>query len=209
MSFNLNRFQTLSDFTRDNVISEVIHVEGGYVINRNDRGGETNYGITVAVANENKDLWGKYGFNGNMRVLPVELAKHIYVRRYWNACRCDELYKIHPLLAFHVFDLAVNGGQGLVIKHVQETLNVLNRHERDYQDITVDGSIGPGTLNALNAYARRNGELGVKNFIYALGMSQGAFYLSISKSRPRNEEFTNGWIARAASKMKLFAKFLD
>lgn len=35
---------------KDKIINEIIRVEGGYVNDPRDSGGETNFGITVAVA---------------------------------------------------------------------------------------------------------------------------------------------------------------
>ena len=52
-------------------LDELIKREGGYVNNPADRGGATKYGITEAVARTN-------GFKGNMRDLPLDVAKAIY-----------------------------------------------------------------------------------------------------------------------------------
>lgn len=52
-------------------LEELIKHEGGYVNNPADRGGATKYGITEAVARAN-------GFKGNMRDLPLDVAKAIY-----------------------------------------------------------------------------------------------------------------------------------
>lgn len=209
MSFQLDRFQTLQDFHRDHIIDEVIRVEGGYVNNPNDRGGETKYGITRTTAESFRQLWPKHGFGGNMRDLPRSLAVEIYRLSYWDRNRCDQLASFHPLLAFHVFDMAVNGGSGLIGKQLQRVLNTLNRGAKDYRDIVVDGAIGNGTLDALLAYANRNGRKGVANLVTILVMMQGEFYISITEKRPANEVFTNGWVERASSKMRLFMKFLQ
>lgn len=52
-------------------LDELIKREGGYVNNPADRGSATKYGITEAVARAN-------GFKGNMRDLPLDVAKAIY-----------------------------------------------------------------------------------------------------------------------------------
>lgn len=208
MSFQLDRFQSIKDFTKETIINEVIRIEGGYVNNPNDRGGETKYGITKAVADSARSQWAKYGYDGNMRNLPKEFAFALYDALYWKKNKCDQLAAFHPLLAFHVFDLAVNGGSGLIGKQLQRVLNNLNRGAKDYRDIAVDGAIGEATLDALLAYRRRNGERGITNLVSILVMEQGAFYNRITEQRPANEVFTNGWVDRAVSKMRLFMKFL-
>lgn len=208
MSFQLDKFQSIQDFNRDHIIDEVIRVEGGYVNNPNDRGGETKYGITKAVADSFRSLWSKHNYDGNMRNLPRSLAVEIYRISYWDKNKCEQLSAVHPLLGFHVFDLAVNGGSGLIGKQLQRLLNTLNRGARDYRDIAVDGSIGNATLDSLLAYANRNGRKGIANLVTVLVMMQGDFYIEISEKRPANEVFTNGWVERASSKMRLFMKFL-
>jgi lysozyme family protein len=50
--------------------------EGGYVNDPSDRGGETNHGVTVAVARA-------FGYRGAMRDLTKDTALEIYRARYW------------------------------------------------------------------------------------------------------------------------------
>lgn len=201
-NFDPKRFASLSDFTATNIISSVIEVEGGYSNNKLDAGGETMYGIT-------KDTARLYGYAGSMAELTKRTAYDIYYNAYWKKNHCDELAEVHPLIAFHVFDLAVNGGSARAGQHLQRLLNVSNRHGKDYADIATDGSIGPGTVRALQDFARRNGPQGVKNFVITLIGMQANFYISITENKASNEEFMNGWMARAGSKLLLAAKFLS
>ena len=56
----------------DKAFDLLIGNEGGYVNNPADPGGETNCGITRAVAVDN-------GYTGNMKSMPKETAKQIYL----------------------------------------------------------------------------------------------------------------------------------
>lgn len=85
----------------DDAFDAVVGVEGGYVNNPADPGGETKYGIskrsypTLDIAN-----------------LTLDDAKAIYKRDYWDPLNLDnELYPIALLL----FDAAVN--QGMTFAH--------------------------------------------------------------------------------------------
>ena len=52
-------------------LDELIKREGGYVNNPTDRGGQLSMELLEAVARAN-------GFKGNMRDLPLDVAKAIY-----------------------------------------------------------------------------------------------------------------------------------
>lgn len=84
----------------DVAITALIDNEGKYSNNPADPGGETMYGITKRVAL-------KHGYTGNMRDLPLDLAKSIAKAEYWDACACDELA---DKLDFQVFDASYNSG---------------------------------------------------------------------------------------------------
>lgn len=83
-----------------------LSVEGGYVSNPNDPGGETNRGITKLV----------YDAYRKKKGLSIQSVKNIsdsevydiYKNQYWFPSNCDKM--IDPKLAISVFDFAVNGG---------------------------------------------------------------------------------------------------
>ena len=104
--------------------------EGGYSDHAADPGGKTRFGITEAVARE-------AGYRGDMRELPLDLAKRIYKERYWDAVRAEEL---PAAVRYAVFDAAVNSGPRQAARWLQRAVGV-----RD------DGIIGPITLGAVRA----------------------------------------------------------
>lgn len=172
----------------DALIEPLLKREGGYVNDPNDRGGETNFGVTVAVAREN-------GYAGSMRAMTRDQAKAIYRAKYWAK---PGLYHIAPLslpVAEELFDTGVNMGTGTAAIFFQRALNALNRQGKDYPDIAVDGGIGPATSRAFGAFLRRNGKGAVTVMLTTLNCLQGARYIELSEGREANENFTNGWMA--------------
>lgn len=113
----------------DRAFTDLIGHEGGYVNNPDDPGGETNWGITVAVARAN-------GYSGLMKDMDMETAKAIYAKRYWLPV-FDELR--YPL-AFQLFDAAVNSGVEQAVKWLQRAVHVDD-----------DGKFGPNTKAAVLA----------------------------------------------------------
>ncbi|WP_283202086.1 glycosyl hydrolase 108 family protein, partial [Acinetobacter baumannii] len=73
-------------------LEELIKREGGYVNNPADRGGATKFGITEAVARAS-------GYKGNMKDLPLDVAKAIYKKQYWTATRFDQVNIISSAVA--------------------------------------------------------------------------------------------------------------
>lgn len=183
-----------TNFTRDRIIARKTGLEGGYVNDPADRGGETNHGITIATARS-------YGYTGPMRDLSKETATEIYVKMYWDKMRLDQIHAVSPVLADRMMDFGINAGTGTAVKWLQRILNVLNNQGKQWPDITADGAMGPRTLNALNSLVTRRGQEGVQCVLLALIGSQTTHYITISESRETNERFTYGWLNRVRSEM--------
>ncbi|RTR01954.1 glycoside hydrolase family 108 protein [Halomonas nitroreducens] len=171
------------------LIDEVVDREGGYVNHSADRGGPTRYGITEAVAR-------RHGYKGDMRELPRRLAFEIYADRYWHSLRLDQVAEIHEPLAEYLFDFGVNSGPGRAGEYLQRLLNVLNRVERDYDDIAVDGAVGPATLGALEAYHETRGRPGLHVLAHAVNGLRLAFLVELAERRESQEAFSFGWLRR-------------
>lgn len=114
----------------DQAFAALLGNEGGYVNHPSDPGGATRWGITARVALKN-------GYTGDMRDFPVEKAKEIARKSYWDAVRADDL---PDAVRFDVFDAAYNHGPKQAILFLQRAVGV-----------TADGAIGPQTLSATQA----------------------------------------------------------
>ncbi len=172
----------------NNLIDEIIDREGGYVNHPADRGGETKYGITRAVARAN-------GYDGNMRDLPRDVASEIYFRCYWLNPRFDAVAAIAQDLARELFDSGVNMGTGCAAAFLQRALNALNRNEADYADLSVDRIIGAKTLSALSAFLKKRGAGAEAVLLKAVDALQGAHYVRLAETRPSQQAFLYGWLA--------------
>jgi lysozyme family protein len=170
------------------LIDEVITREGGYSNHPADRGGPTRWGITQNVARAN-------GYTGDIRALPRATAETIYRRLYWDAPKFAFVAEIAPRVAAELFDTGVNMGVSIAGKFLQRALNALNRNERDYPDIKVDGLIGAKSLAMLGAYRKVRGAAGETVLLRALEALQGERYIALAESRPANEAFLYGWLA--------------
>jgi lysozyme family protein len=145
--------------------------EGGYVNHPSDPGGMTNLGVTKRVWEE----WvGRESSEKEMRSLTPEMVEPLYKRKFWDACKCDDM---PSGIDYLVFDFAVNAGVGRSAKILQTAVGV-----------TPDGGIGPITLAAVKA--QEPAEL-VQKFSDA----KEAFYRSLNTF----ETFGKGWLNRVAA----------
>ena len=110
----------------DKSLDFVLEVEGGYVNDQYDPGGETKFGISQK-AYPHLDI----------KNITLEDAKAIYYRDYWLNSGA-QVADISPELAFILFDAAVNMGTGTSVRLLQRALRVRE-----------DGVIGPNTRKAL------------------------------------------------------------
>lgn len=171
-----------------NLIDDVIDREGDYVDHPADRGGPTRFGITQAVARAE-------GYAGPIRELPRSFAAILYRRRYWQAPAFDRVALRAPALAAELFDTGVNMGPAVAATFVQRVLNALNREQRDWADIAIDGNIGAKTLQALDALLATRGLAAEAVLVKAINALQGERYLRLAEMRPANEAFLYGWLA--------------
>lgn len=88
----------------DYCLREVLKSEGGYTNDPNDKGGPTNFGITLA---DYRLYINKAGTAEDVQKMSLDQAKSIYRAKYWGAMKCDDL---PSGLDYTVFDYGVNSG---------------------------------------------------------------------------------------------------
>jgi lysozyme family protein len=157
----------MSAFT--SAFAALIGNEGGYSDNPADPGGATMYGVTERVARA-------HGYTGDMRDLPLATAQAIAKAEYWDPVCGDQLGDV---LAFQVFDAAYNSGVGRAAQWLQKSVGV-----------TVDGQIGPITLNAVHARDS-----------YRVCLAFNSIRLAFLASLPTWPDFGRGWANRIARNM--------
>lgn len=178
--------------TVDTLIDHVLRREGGYVNDPDDPGGATNYGITIHTMRRfGVDVDG----NGvvdirDVKKLPIETARKIYKREYFEGPRIDDLPEV---LQASVFDMFVNAG-GNAIKILQRLLNDMG------QQVTVDGALGPQTIGAAHAAA----SAAPNHIADAYGIARRNYYFRLADKRPKSRKYARtraggkgGWIKRA------------
>ena len=156
----------------------------GYVDHVDDSGGETNYGITRRVADEN-------GHAGPMQDIPYKTVMRIYKKQYWDRVCGDKIPGQN--LAEELFDTAVNCGVEVSVSYLQRVLNAMNKKAMKYPDIKVDGQMGPKTLQTLVL------ALNVASYyrlciIRALDALQCVRYINLSERDEKFESFVPGWL---------------
>lgn len=104
--------------TADQIIEGILGKEGGYVNNPNDKGGPTRWGITQTTARA-------YGYSGDMKALPRDTAKAIYLSQYWTEPKFDRIAELSPVIAQELCDTGVNMGPRVASTGLNDTLSWL------------------------------------------------------------------------------------
>lgn len=121
-----------ANWTKSNQLTN--QAEGGYVNRKDDKGGPTNMGITLARLSQER---GYKCTIQDLKNLTREEANAIYKKGYWDPIRADEL---PSGLDYMVFDFYVNSGSWAV-KILQRVLGLKE-----------DGIIGSLTMKAIEDY---------------------------------------------------------
>lgn len=163
----------MADF--DLAFDHLIDVEGGYVDDGNDPGGETKYGIS-------KRQYPAVDIAG----LTLEGAAAIYRADYWDPLRLSEVE--NQDIATEVFEAGVNVGPKLAVRWLQKSLNLLT----DLQ-LLEDAQLGPKTLAAVNGYPQP------RHVLLCLNGFQFDRYRQLCEQKPATyKRYFRGWLKRVA-----------
>lgn len=166
------------------IIGAIFMLEAGYSDHPLDPGGATNHGVTEAVARQ-------YGYEGDMKDLPKELAADIYYTAYIHEPKFHLIVEVDSVVAEELIDSGVNTGTRRAAIWFQEALNALNRGEQDYDSVIVDGVIGSKTIDAFNALREKRGnQKACELVIKLMDAQQAVYYMRLIQLRT----FTVGWI---------------
>lgn len=172
----------------ERALTATLKNEGGYVYDPADPGGITNLGVTEATARS-------AGYEGDMKDLTHEQAKGIYERLYWDTRRlpCPQIAQWYVPAAIEAFDSAVLAGVRRSATWVQECVNALNKNEKLFFDLKVDGYAGSNTMSALK---HLDMVVDKKVFVIMLNAKLACHLFSIMDSNPILERFARGWFLK-------------
>lgn len=198
MNFKVGCHEEVLPFVWDQV-SHVLSVEGGYVNDPSDSGGETKYGITLSTAKEFSSHWSKYttddnkSWCGSIITMPKDFAADVYTYKYFYKPKFNLV--VDNKIAKELFDTGVNCGTLVPVKWLQELLNVFNNKGKYYPDMVVDGYLGNTTFKALSKFTSIRGAEGLTILYNALNCKQGSFYIDLATRREKDEKFVYGWFS--------------
>lgn len=154
----------------------VLGNEGGYVNDKADRGGATNFGVTQKTYDDFCKATGRE--KKPVAEITTEEVEMIY-GGYWRDCHASYLPSNLDLL---VFDCAINSGPKRAIKLLQRCLGV-----------DEDGICGRQTLDAVHEEVVSGSiEELCDNYL----LVRENFYHDIVENDPTQKRFIKGWIAR-------------
>lgn len=171
-----------------------IGIEGGYSNIASDRGGRTYKGIAErmwpdwpgwVIVNKHEPL-------KRYQVIASEaldrMVEDFYRVNFWDMLRLGAIRSQD--VADELFDTAVNMGVETAGRFLQQGLNLLNRDQRDYKNLEVDGDIGNNTLGIANGFANTPALLKTLNGL------QFCRYRDICLKDPGQEANFAGWLKR-------------
>lgn len=176
-------------------IARTLPLEGGFVDDRADPGGVTDWGVSLRFAlaevGAHPDELALFDVDHNGHVdrwdvaaLTRDEAAAVYYSTFWQRYAYGRLQP--DMVAWKVFDICVNTGPTRAAIILQEALGDLGH------PVTVDGQLGPGTVAATLACR-------ALPLISALRSRQGQFYSGLAIQKPELQRFLSGWLNRASA----------
>jgi lysozyme family protein len=170
----------------DNAFDLIIGVEGGFVDNKADHGGATNWGITISTLSS---VLGRTATVIDVKSLTKESAKRIYLEKYWSKMSLDLVAS--ELLQQLIFDQCVNFGCGKIVSRLQDILKIP-------KTILIDQA----TIKAINECDR------LKLAFDFVKATQKA-YIDIVKHDQTQLVFVSGWLNRSFKLLDLIRQSVE
>lgn len=171
-------------------LQETLEKEGRLVNHKADRGGMTDYGISLRFLKGLPNVGGDINGDGHVceediRSLNPAIVAKLYKQHFWDYYRLAEIR--HDLIAIKAFDLLVNMRSGSAVKIMQLALRACSR------PVVEDGILGSQTIGAINDVRAQ------LNLLAAMRSEAYAHYRLIIAADPSLAVFHNGWKNRAYS----------
>lgn len=162
-------------------IPVILKHEGGWVNDKDDPGGATNWGVSLRWLKTLGELEADIDGDGDIdtddiRGMPKEYAVRLYRKYWWNKYRYERIND--QALATKVFDLSINMGAKQCHKLLQRTCNKISG------DLEIDGILGIVSFNVISS-------LDPRWLLAQFKLQAIDFYKSLNKPK-----YINGWIAR-------------
>lgn len=178
--------------TIEEMLDTILKHEGGFVNHPNDRGGATNFGVTIREYGE----WiGRPATIQDMKNMKKEEARDIFRKKYYTKPDIDQLTpaQLQPV----VFDACVLYGPKRAIIFLQKIVNEFgNVAKKDQWETEMDGVLGPHTRKLVKEICDEYTWEDVNN---AYVEERIRFCEAIVRNRPSQKVFLKGWTRRANS----------
>jgi len=158
------------------VIDDILDVEGGYVNLGADHGGPTKYGVTLQTLREFRGVPVSVA---DLRALTRAEARDIYIERYYER---PGLNALPEALQPFMLDFAVHSGPPRAVRHLQGVVGA-----------AVDGVVGPETVDRSGRYVDTRGEVGA---VVDLVEDRLQMLAGVVVEDPSQAVFMKGWVAR-------------
>ena len=153
----------------------ILKWEGGFVYDKDDLGGETNMGVTLATY---RSVFGSKKTAKDLKRMTMVQWGVIFKKFYWDKWKADDIND-QNVANILVDWLWCSGSYG--IKIPQRVLGV-----------SADGIVGSKTIAAINA---RDG----RELFDTIKQERKDYIDRICQTRPQNKKFKKGWLNRINS----------
>lgn len=162
----------MADFRR--YIPTLQKWEGGWSDKKEDKGGATMKGVTLATF---QAYYGAHRTKEDLRKITDEQWEFI-MKIYWNRCKADQIR--NQSIAEIFVDWHINAGVN-AIKQVQKAFM-----------LDADGIVGPKTLSVLNSPD-------AERVFTRIKIARESYYRNVCLCNPSQGKFLAGWLNRTNS----------